>query len=504
MPRRSSRYCIKKKYIVYKTKKGMDNEDTIDNKYIIKGKKGKGASATVFRVEERTNKKIYASKVFKEDKNLLFNKEIQILNVLKNKNIPYIINIVDSGIWTIIRIDKPTETRQYIVLEYAPKGEIYNYIYFSQSGLEEKYAKVIFLKILEGVQACHNANICHRDLKLQNILFDEQFNPKICDFGLAAFNKEDLKDFLGTPSHVAPEILLNRKYNGFKADIFSLGVVLFNLVTGKPGFLKANTDDYYYILIMLNKYEEYWSALLGQIQGLSDEFKQLYFKMVSFIPKYRPSIKDILKDPWFKEIRDLNNEQLTQLENEIREELLKREEKIQEELKTEMNIEDQSNISNINGNRGGDDEKKYFELNLIPKFCQTGIGMNNYIKIKGELNPVQFMNSLANKLEKEFGKYCDINPAENSLKFDILIQEKEKEEIPKELEEELAKLGLENVEENDDNLLKKDCIIQVKLFEYFEGGHLLRFMKKSGELEDYYKNVKKVMSLIKNSFSDNY
>ena len=477
----------------------MDNEDTIDNKYIIKGKKGKGASATVFRVEERTNKKIYASKVFKEDKNLLFNKEIQILNILKNKNIPYIVNIIDSGTGEIVRANKPTKISQYIVLEYAPKGSIFNYIYFPERGLGEKYAKVIFLKILEGVQACHNEKICHRDLKLQNILFDEQFNPKICDFGFATFNKKELNDYLGTPSHAAPEIFLHiEDYNGFKADIFSLGVVLFFLVTCKYGFKQANKYSMNYTLIIEDHYDFFWNNALGQIQGLSDEFKQLYFKMVSFRPENRPSIEDILNDPWFKEIKDLNNKQLTQLEYEIRKELLEREKIAQEQLETEMDTEGPSNSSNMNGNRSGNDEKKYFDLSLRPKFCQTGIGMNNYIKIKGELNPVQFMNSLANKLEKEFGKYCDINPAENSLKFDILIQEKEKEEIPKELEEELAKLGLENVEEkDDDDLLKKDCIIQVKLFEYFEGGHLLRFMKKSGELEDYYKNVKKVMSLTK-------
>ena len=83
---------------------------------------------------------------------------------------------------------------------------MFNYIYFTENGLGEKYGKVIFRKILEGVQACHNANICHRDLKMQNILFDEQFNPKICDFGFAAFNEIDLKDYLGTETHAAPEI----------------------------------------------------------------------------------------------------------------------------------------------------------------------------------------------------------------------------------------------------------------------------------------------------------
>ena len=378
---------------------------------------------------------------------------------------------------------------------------MFNYIHLPQSGLGEKYGKVIFRKILKGVQACHNANICHRDLKMQNILFDEQFNPKICDFGFAAFNKIDLDDFLGTETHAAPEILIHRPYDGFKADIFSLGVVLLTLVTCKFGFKRATINDKFYRLIMTKKYGKYWDKVRGLIPEISDELKKLYYKMVSFNPQDRPSIEDILNDDWFKEIRDLNIEQLTQLENEIREELLKREQTIQKKLKEEIRTEGQSYSSNINmsGNRCGDDEKEYFDLSLTPKLGQTGIGMNNYIKIKGKLNPAQFMNSLANKLENEFGDNCNIDPAEKALKFDILFEEEkeEEEEIPKELEEELAKLGLEDVEENDDDLLKKDCIIQVKLFESINGGHLLRFVKKSGELEDYYKNLKKIMSLTK-------
>ena len=156
----------------------MNSEETIDNKYIIKEKKGAGATAIVFLVEEPNTNEIYASKVLKKPSDL-FNKEIEILNVLKNDNNPYITNIIDSGTGPIIRANKPTKTSQYIVLEYAPKGEMFNYIFFAKSGLGEKYGKVIFTKILKGVQDCHNANICHRDLKMQNILFDEQFNPKI-------------------------------------------------------------------------------------------------------------------------------------------------------------------------------------------------------------------------------------------------------------------------------------------------------------------------------------
>ena len=113
------------------------------------------------------------------------------------------------------------------------------------------------------------------------------------------------------------------------------------------------------------------------------------------------------------------------------------------------------------------------------------------------------MNKLANKVKDKFGENCDITAGKNHLKFNVKIkeEEKEEEEIPKELEEELAKLGLEDneekEEEEEDELRKKDCILQVRLFKSINGGHLLRFMKKDGELEDYYKNLTEIQSLIK-------
>ena len=132
-----------------------------------------------------------------------------------------------------------------MVLEYASKGEIFNYLFYYEKGFIEKYAKVIFKMILKGVQACHNARICHRDLKMQNILLDEFFNPKICDFGFATEIKdsEKLDKYLGTKNYAAPEMYLRKPYNGIKADIFSLGVVLINLVTWKIGFISATRED---------------------------------------------------------------------------------------------------------------------------------------------------------------------------------------------------------------------------------------------------------------------
>ena len=299
----------------------MDSQESIDNNYTIVEKRGSGATAIVFLVKGSDNEQIYAGKVLKETSDL-FDKEIEILQRLRPLNNPYLVNLIASGNGPIIRASKPTENKQYLILEYAQKGELFDYIFCAHKGLQEKYSKVIFSKILKGVQACHNAGICHRDLKMQNILLDNDFNPKICDFGFATTNTTSLNEFLGTLNYAAPEILLHRPYDGFKADIFSLGVVLITLVTCKMGFKEATRRDPFYKLIMLKLFGKYWNVLnnVANINGLSDSFQQLYTKMVSLNPQERPSIEDILNSEWMMEIRDLNNQQMSDLENEMRQE----------------------------------------------------------------------------------------------------------------------------------------------------------------------------------------
>ena len=478
----------------------MESQELIDNKYIIQEKKGNGATAIVFLVKDPDTNKIYAGKVLKESSDL-FDKEIEILNTLRPINNQYIVNLIQSGTGPIVRANKPTKTQQYLILEYAQKGELFNYIFCPHRGLQEKYSKLIFAKILKGIQACHNAGICHRDLKMQNILLDQNFNPKICDFGFATINTGNLTESLGTINYAAPEILSHKPYDGFKADIFSLGVVLLTLVTCKIGFGKATKSDPFYRLIMTKFYNQYWSAVKSQIGEVSEEFKKLYIKMISYRPQERPTIEEILNSDWMAEVRNLNNAQLNELESQVREELLNREPLINEELKRQMEAKSQGS-SDINDNRGiGDEDENYFDLSLKPKLAQTGIGMNNYIKIKGDLSPARFMNTFASKITKNF-ENCSIQPNKNALKFIAIFEEDEEEkeeEIPKEVEEALAKLDIEDKNENEeDDLKKKDCVIQIKMYESVNGGHLLRFMKKEGELEDYYKNLEKLNTLVKN------
>ena len=482
-------------------------ESTINEKYKVIGRKGKGASAIVYLAEDKTTKKQYAVKVLKE-KSPTYETEIKILEKVSSLNSPFIVNLIEFGQGPIKIASKPVKIGDYLVLEFASKGEIFDYIYCSGNGLKERNAKLIFQKILRGVQAFHNCGICHRDLKMQNILVDESFNPKICDFGFASEIKGKdgsgkLTEFLGTINYAAPEIFLHRPYNGVKADIFSLGVVLLNLVTCRIGFIQATRKDKYYKHIMIRRYESYWNSVQNQIGPISKELKDLYIKMVTFNPDERPTIEEIFKHPWMKEITDLNESDYKKLEKEVFEDFLKREIKVKESNESVDSDASSSDIS-IGNNRGADDQgKTYFELDLQPKYyLKTGLNMNNYLKINGKLNPGQFMNIIANKIASEFGDKIKINATKEKPKFNVTFENQEEEEEEeneeqKKIEEELDKLGLEDIDEIEEEIEKKESVIQIKLFESINGGYLVRFAKKGGEIEDYHKNLDSIIKIIK-------
>ena len=459
--------------------------ENIDKKYDIIEKKGSGASSVVYLVKDSTTKKTYAAKILKKQ-DIVFKNEVDILNALKEAQNPYILNLVNSGTGNVVLKDKDLKEKQYLILEYASKGSLYYYVKPFEQGLKKEYAKVIFYKILKGVLSCHEKGICHRDLKLENILLDENFNPKIADFGFSTSESEKVpNDGCGTEGYSAPEIYYKKVYNGIQADIFSLGVILFNLYIGNAPFKIPLKSNIFYNNIFQGNYPEYWALITKTLEGHEkfedfNDFKELINKMICYKPEERLTIIEILKSKWLKEI---NEDQLKKLDKEIKEELLKIEPKV---LKL---IANDGPIDSLKFDKGDekDNSKKYFDLSLKPKYAKTGLGIN-FIKIEGDLSPANFMNNLANKIGKTFQDNCKIEESNKALKFNITFEV--------ELEDEEEKL---DIEENEDivNLLKKNCIMQCKLYQSLNGGHILKFSKKCGNLEDYYNKLKKIISLVK-------
>ena len=173
----------------------MSEKIIIDKKYVRKETKGEGYSSKVYMVEEIKTKKIYAAKIFNSHSDLFYN-EVEMLGKLKEKKLQNIINIIEFGDGDIVK-GYSYNKKQYIILEYAEKGDLSKFIKIPKRPFKEKHAKLLFTKIVKAVKSIHENGICHRDLKTGNILLNEKFNPKIGDFGYSTYIQDNLKDVLG-------------------------------------------------------------------------------------------------------------------------------------------------------------------------------------------------------------------------------------------------------------------------------------------------------------------
>ena len=125
--------------------------------------------------------------------------------------------------------------------------------------------------------------ISHRDIKLENILVDNDMNLKVADFGFATFKDiNKLRSYKGTKTYMAPEIKEGKQYDGRQVDVFSTGVVLWIIVHGIYPFQEAKKDDYYYKLMCTGQLAAYWKKTNSE--NLSDDFKALILKMLSHDP----------------------------------------------------------------------------------------------------------------------------------------------------------------------------------------------------------------------------
>jgi MAP/microtubule affinity-regulating kinase len=157
--------------------------------------------------------------------------------------------------------------RIHIVMELIGEGNLCSYIKEKKS-LREDEARNIFTQLCSAVEYLHSQHITHRDIKLENVLFDSQRNVKLIDFGFSVQCKEPktLKVFCGTPSYMAPEIVRRSEYLGKPVDMWSLGVVLFAMLSGCfPFSAKTYPDLYKKVLKGSFKFPESFSPVVRHL-----------------------------------------------------------------------------------------------------------------------------------------------------------------------------------------------------------------------------------------------
>ncbi|XP_064457770.1 maternal embryonic leucine zipper kinase-like [Ornithodoros turicata] len=185
-----------------------------------------------------------------------------------------------------------TDTRIFLVLEYCPGGELFDYI-VERERLDEAEARQFFCQIVAAVAYIHYRGYAHRDLKPENLLLDEDQHLKLIDFGLCAKPKGGMAAHLdtccGSPAYAAPELITGQEYLGSQADVWSMGVLLYALVCG---FLPFD-DDNVALLYKKIKRGEYECP-----SWLPEDTAELLSQMMEVDPKRRITITALLNHPW--------------------------------------------------------------------------------------------------------------------------------------------------------------------------------------------------------------
>lgn len=211
-----------------------------------------------------------------------------------------------------------TPTHLAIAMEYAIGGELFEYLTRVER-FSENEARYFFQQLISGLKHCHTQGICHRDLKLENLLLDGSKAPrlKICDFGYSKHQRFDSgpKSMVGTGAYIAPEVIVSRVapqqdplsnvYDGKAADVWSAGVVLYLLLVGRYPFEDPSNPTAFDLTvrrIMTARYE------VPATLALSPECMDLLSRMLVVAPQHRITIPSIMRHPFF--LRNLPRELL--------------------------------------------------------------------------------------------------------------------------------------------------------------------------------------------------
>ena len=312
-------------------------------------------------------------------------------------------------------------------LEIIKNGNLYEYLK-SDSPLEgeefvfpfnEAQVKIIFYKIIKTIAELHSNNACHLGLQPACISFnfDEKNNNNPIIINLGTIKKmeegQKLTEFSGEKNEFIPLELYeeNLNYDGFKVDIFSLGIILFMLLFRRRPFKMPLTECDVYQCVKEGRDNDFWDKVnFVNDMNSSGQFKNLFIKMIAANPDERFSIKDVINHDWMKDTNKLFSgkslKKLENLENDMNKNFKKIINKIKEKREKVINIKIEKSSESQFG----------FESQLNPKSGIADFNKHNIIKIKGAFNPNDLMNDLADFFKK-LKESSNIDYSKDELKF---------------------------------------------------------------------------------------
>ncbi len=256
--------------------------------YVIGRTIGKGLLGKIKICKHSLTDQNVAIKIFKkhelrnESDLIILEREIHILKKLKHKNIIQIFETIQ------------THSHFYIVMEFVEE-DILNKINEKRQ-INELEALNYFQQIISSLQYLHHQNIAHRDLKPENILIDDKSSIKLSNFGLSTMYNHDrlLNTRCGTKYYTSPEILRGEDYQGETADIWSIGVILYQMLTGNFPFSGENENEYLHNLL---KNE------ISFPSEISFTCQDLLRNILEKDPMKRYHLEDIVKHEWYGMIK---------------------------------------------------------------------------------------------------------------------------------------------------------------------------------------------------------
>jgi len=247
---------------------------------------GKGKFGNVYLAREKASKYIVALKVLfksqlqKAQVEHQLRREIEIQSHLRHPNILRLFGYFYD------------ECRVYLILEFAPKGELYKSLKQQPEGrFEEALSAKYISQMADALSYCHSKKVIHRDIKPENLLLDAKGNIKIADFGWSVHAPNSRRGTMcGTLDYLPPEMIEGALHDD-KVDLWSLGVLTYEFLVGKPPFeAESNNETYKRITKVDVKYPSH----------VSTEAKDLISRLLRKVPSQRLSLEEVMEHAWIK------------------------------------------------------------------------------------------------------------------------------------------------------------------------------------------------------------